>query len=61
MRITKQNFFKNLNEKKTSDNKTFWKEIKPSFIDKGGMSSKITLDERKKIIYKDKEIAETMN
>ena len=28
---TKQNFFKNLNEKNISDNRTFWKEIKPYF------------------------------
>ena len=62
MRKTKRNFFKNVNEKKISDNRTFWKEIKPYFNDKGGMSSKIMLVERDKIIqHKDKEIAETMN
>ena len=61
MRITKRNIFKIINEKKISDNRTFWKEIKPYFNDKGGMSSKITLVERDKIIHKDKEIAETMN
>ena len=61
LRKTKRNFFKNVNEKKISDNRTFWKEIKPYFNDKGGMSSKITLVERDKIIHKDKEIAETMN
>ena len=61
MRKTKRNFFKNVNEKKISDNRTFWKKIKPYFNGKGGMSSKITLVERDKIIHKDKEIAETMN
>ena len=60
-RKTKRNFFKKVNEKKISDNRTFWKEIKPYFNDKGGMSIKITLVERDKIIHKDKEIAETMN
>ena len=60
MRITKRNFFKNLNEKKISGNRTFCKEIKPYFNDKGVMSSKITLVERDKIIHKDNEIAETM-
>ena len=61
LRITKRNSFRNLNEKKISDNRTFWKEIKPYFNDKGGMSSKITLVERDEIIHKDKEIPETMN
>ena len=61
LRKTKRNFFKNVNEKKISDNRTFWKEIKPYFNDEGGMSSKITLVKRDKIIHKDKEIAETMN
>ena len=61
MRITKRNIFKIINEKKISDNRTFWKEIKPYFNDKGAMSSMITLVERDKIIHKDKEIAETMN
>ena len=54
LRKTKRNFFKNVNEKKISDNRTFWKEIKPYFNDKGGMSSKITLVERdvfERIIY----------
>ena len=59
--IKKRNFFKNFNEKKMSDNRTFWKEINPYFNDKGGMPSKITLVERDKIIHKDKEIAQTMN
>ena len=61
LRITKRNFFKNLSEKKISDNRAFWKEIKPHFYDKGGISSKTKLVEREKIIHKNKDIAETMN
>ena len=61
LRITKRNSFRNVNEKKVSDNRTFWKEIKPYFNDKGGMSSKTTLVERDKIIHKDKEIVKTVN
>ena len=30
-------------KKKNSDNRTFWKEIKPYFNDKGGMYSNKTL------------------
>ena len=41
LRLTKWNFFKQLNKKKTSNSRTFWKEIKPYFNDKGGISSKI--------------------
>ena len=33
LRITKRNFFKNVNQNKISDNRTFWKEIKPYFND----------------------------
>ena len=54
LRITKGNFLKNVNEKKISDNKTFWREVKSYFNDKGGMSSKITLVKKDKIIHKDK-------
>ena len=57
----KENLNEKLKGKKNSDDRTFWKEIKPYFNGKGGMSSKITLVERDKIIHKDKEIAETMN
>ena len=61
LRITKGNFFKNVNEKKISDNRTFWREIKPYFNGKGGMPSKITLVKKGKIIHKNKEIAKAMN
>ena len=38
----------------------FGRKLSHIFNDKGGMSSKITLVERDKIIHKDKEIAKTM-
>ena len=60
-RIIKRNFFKNLNEKIISDSRSFWKEIKQYFNEKGGMPSKITLLERDTTINKDNEIAKTMN
>ena len=40
---TKKNFYKALDEKQVSDSKTFWKNVKPVFNDKGVNSSKITL------------------
>ena len=59
--VAQTKFLQKLNEKKISDNRAFWKEIKPYFNDNGGMSSMITLVERGKIIPKDNEIAKTMN
>ena len=49
-----------LNEKKISDKRTFQKEIKPFFSDKGSMSKKLMLDEKDKIVRKDKNVAEIM-
>ena len=44
-RKTKKSFYKNLDEKQVSDNKVFWKNVKPFFSDKGVNSSKTTLVE----------------
>ena len=33
LKKTKRKFFRNLNEKKLSDSRSFWKEIKPYFSD----------------------------
>ena len=57
----KKSFYKNLDEKQISDNKVFWKEVKPSFSDKGVNSSKITLVEKNSIIVDEKKIANIMN
>ena len=35
LRKTKKNFYKALDEKQVSDSKTFWKNVKPFFSDKG--------------------------
>ena len=44
-----------------TDNKKFWKTVKPVLSDKGRSSSKITLIEDEKIISNDEEVAETLN
>ena len=44
-----------------SDNKLFWKSVKPFFSDKGCSSSKITLVEENNIINNEEEIANIMN
>ena len=61
LRKTKKSFYKNLDEKQVSDNKIFWKKVKPSFSDKGVNSSSITLVEKNSIIVDEKKIANIMN
>ena len=50
-----------MNIKQVSDNKLFWKSIKPFFSDKVSNSSKITLVEENNIISDEEEIANIMN
>ena len=50
LRKTKKNYYSNLNEKKTTDNKTFWKTVRPILSDKIPSDEKITLIEKDKII-----------
>ena len=47
--------------KQVSDNKLFWKSVKPFFDDKGSNSSKITLEEENKIISDEEQSANIMN
>ena len=60
-RKEKRNFYKNLNISDVTDNKKFWKTVKPILSDKGRSNSKITLIENDTIISNDKEFAETLN
>ena len=39
----KTNYYANLDKKKVSDNKIFWKVIKPSFLDKSCVREQINL------------------
>jgi exonuclease III/predicted transport protein len=57
----KKKYFGNLDLNDITDNKKFWKTIKPFFSNGSGHSGKITLVEDKEIITDDKEIAETFN
>ena len=60
LRKTKKEYFNSLNIKQVSDNKLFWKSVKPLFNDKGSNSSKIMLVEEN-IISDEEEIANIMN
>ena len=46
IRSEKKNFFSNINTCDITDNKTFWKTVKPFFTDKIKTKSKITLIEK---------------
>ena len=61
LRQTKEKYFNNINAKKVSDNKTFWKLVKPFFSDKGINSNNILLVEGNEIINGNGKIATIMN
>ena len=50
LRKTKKKYFNSLNIKQVSDNKHFWKSVKPFFNDKRSNSLKITLVDENNII-----------
>ena len=50
LRKTKTEYFKNLNVKDLSDNRKFWKTIKPYFSNKGLNSIKLLL-KKKAILF----------
>ena len=47
---TKKDYFQNLNVKDFSDNKKFWKTIKPYLSNKGLNSNKILLKEKGELV-----------
>ena len=50
--MSEKNFFSNINTSDITDNKIFWKTVKPYFTDKIKTKSKITLIE-KKIVFQE--------
>ena len=61
LRKTKSEYFRNLDVKSLSDNKKFWKTIKPFFSNKGLNKNQIFLSEKGKLIGDPEEVASTMN
>ena len=51
IRREKKNFFNNISTRDITDNKTFWKTVKPLFTDKMQAKSKITLIEKKSCFW----------
>ena len=73
IRWENQNFFTNISTRDITDNKTFWKTVKPLFTDKVQTKSKIKLIEKKvgskevqeqivskKVISEDQGVAEVL-
>ena len=60
-RNEKNNLYKNLNISDITDNKKFWRTVRPVLSDKVRSNSKITLIENDMIVSNDKEVAETLN
>ena len=61
LRKSKTNYYANLDEKKVSDNKLFWKVIKPSLLDKSSVKEQINFVEKREILKTDLETAEVLN
>ena len=61
LRKTKRNYYQNLDLKNLSDNRKFWKTVKPIFSGKVQTSSSVTLVENNQVISNDTAIAEIFN
>ena len=61
IRSEKKNYFSNINIRSITDNKKFWKTVKPLFTEKVHIKSKITLIENKLIAQENGEDLETEN
>ena len=57
----RREYYSNLNLNNITDNRKFWRTVKPLFGDKGGAREKIVLVEGDKIVDGDAEVAQTFN
>ena len=55
----KKNYFNNLNVRNITDNKQFWKTVKLFFSSKVSDNKRITPIEWGKVVFEDREVAET--
>ena len=61
LRITKRKFYEDLKPNSITDNKKFWKQVKPYFSDKTPSNSRIILSEGNEIISNPVQCAEIFN
>ena len=57
----KRNYYNSLDISLVTDNKKFWKTVKPFFSDRSQSQNKIVLTDGERIIFNDVEVAESMN
>ena len=58
LRKTKKEFYNNLNVKYITENKPFWKTVKPSFTEKTLKEERITLVENNKVVSDESKLVE---
>ena len=61
LRKTKKDYFQNLNIRDLSDNRKFWKTIKPYFTNKGVNSNKFLLKEKGNFVLNEKQLTTIKN
>ena len=61
LRKTKKTYYENLDEKNVTDNKKFWKTVKPYLPDKSVKCDKINLSENGELLKSESETAEVFN
>ena len=61
LRKTKKAYYENLDERKVSDNKLFWKTVKPSLSEKFNARKRISYSENGEIVKTEKGTAEVFN
>ena len=59
VRKAKRNFYNNLNIRNITDNKQFWKTVKPRFLNTFGDNERIKLIEGEKVVSEDREVTKT--
>ena len=61
LRKTKKTYYENLDERNVTDNKRFWKTVKPYLSDKSVKCGKINLNENGELLKSESETAEVFN
>ena len=61
LRKSKKGYYENLNIKNVTDNKLFWKSVKPLLSDKSRIRDRINISEKGKILKSESETAESLN
>ena len=61
LRKSKRGYYENLNIKNITDNKLFWKSVKPLLSERSHIGDRINISEKSEILKTESETAETLN